>query len=338
MGFTATVLHVDHGLRPDSADDARFVAEISAKLGLPCRILRARIRRRPRESLEMAARRTRLAFFSRMVRLLHLDAIATGHHADDVAETFILRMARGSGPDGLAGLKRISRVGRITFIRPFLDLRDADLRAYLRARGCTWREDSSNLDTSIPRNLVRRTIIPFLREHLDAHIVEHLCRSAAILRGELSRPAPAKRRRPPPPTPRYHLGIAASTGYVPRAESIGVLPAVCEMSRAALAGRTLELRPWRPGDRIAPTGLGGHHRKLQDVFVTSKTPSSVRSVLPVLCDASTGEVLWVPGYRIAETAAVESPTSPSWRFTLDSEPRRVRRKPTTRPSTSRASP
>jgi tRNA(Ile)-lysidine synthase len=88
------------------------------------------------------------------------------------------------------------------------------------------------------------------------------------------------------------------------------------MSRAALAGRTLELRRWRAGDRIAPTGLGGHSRKLQDVFVTAKVPPSVRTDLPLICDAATGEVLWVPGYRIAQSVAVESATAPSWRFTL----------------------
>ena len=347
LGFRAVVLHVDHGLRPDSHDDARFVADLAARFGLPCHTLRARIRRRPRESLEMAARRTRLAFFARMTRELGLDAIATGHHADDVAETFIMRMARGAGPEGLAGLKPVSHVDGITFIRPLLGLRDADLRAYLRRRGLAWREDSTNADTSILRNKVRHVILPFLREHLDPHITEHLCKSAAILRGDLGGPRPVAtamggpRSRaaetggaqlvapvPPPaplspavaqerdPPPRYRLTVAPATGYTPRAESIGTLPAACEMSRAALAGRTLELRRWRAGDRIAPTGLNGHSRKLQDVFMTAKVPPSVRADLPLICDDATGEVLWVPGYRIAQSVAVESATALSWRFTL----------------------
>ena len=313
LGFRAVVLHVDHGLRPDSHDDARFVEALAARFGLPCHTLRARIRRRPRESLEMAARRTRLAFFARMTRALGLDAIATGHHADDVAETFIMRMARGAGPEGLAGLKPVSHVDGITFIRPLLGLRDADLRTYLRRRGLTWREDSTNADTSILRNKVRHVILPFLREHLDPHITEHLCKSAAILRGDPSLGEAASRRFKHAP---FLLTISPATGYTPRAESIGALPATCEMSRAALAGHTLEVRRWRAGDRIAPTGLNGHSRKLQDVFVTSKVPPSVRANLPLICDAATGEVLWVPGYRIARSVAVESATAPSWRFTL----------------------
>ena len=324
LGFSAVVLHVDHGLRPDSHDDARFVESLAAQSGMPCRVLRARIRKRPRESIEMAARRTRLAFFRRMTRELGLDAIATGHHADDVAETFVMRMARGAGPEGLAGLKPVSHVDGITFIRPLLGLRDADLRDFLRRRGMAWREDSTNADTSILRNKVRHVILPFLREHLDQHITEHLCKSAAILRGDLgwtrsrapihpSKPLAPKRELPR----RHRLTVEPAVGYTPRAESVGALPASCEMSRAALAGRTLELRPWRAGDRIAPTGLDGHSRKLQDVFVTAKVPQSVRAGLPLICDAATGEVLWVPGYRIAQSVAVESPTAPCWRFTLE---------------------
>ncbi len=326
LGFNAVVLHVDHGLRPDSRDDARFVESLAARFGLPCHMLHARIRRRPRESIEMAARRTRLAFFAKMTRKLGLDAIATGHHADDVAETFIMRLARGAGPDGLAGLKRISHVDGITFIRPLLDLRDTDLRDFLRRRGIEWREDSTNLDTSIMRNNVRRVIIPFLREHLDPRITEHLCKSAAILRGDLTHGGTrsctsSKSNCTQKRThlfPRYQLTVFPAVGYTPRTESIGTLPATCEMSRAALAGRTLDVRSWRPGDRIAPTGLSGHSRKLQDVFVTAKVPPSTRATLPIVCDAATGEVLWVPGYRIAESVAVESSTAPSWKLTLTS--------------------
>lgn len=327
LGFSAFVLHVDHGIRADSADDAEFVRRLAEKAGLPFHATRAKIVRRQRESLEMAARRVRLDFFAKMTRELRLDAIATGHHADDVAETFLLRLARGSGPDGLAGLKQVSRVDGITFIRPFLNVRHSDILAFLERRGAEWREDSTNADTSIPRNNVRHVVIPWLREHLDRRIVEHVCKSAAILRGDLSRPAPAvargagaaEARTPPEATPRFRLEIAPAEGYERSACAIGELPAACFMSRKAIAGRSLEVRTWRPGDRIAPTGMGGKSRKLQDVFVTAKTPPAIRATLPVVADAVSGEVLWVPGYRVAESAAVESQTAPSWRMTLHKE-------------------
>lgn len=323
LGFAAVVLHVDHGLRPDSADDAAAVKALAADYDLPFYATRVHVVRAPGESLEMAARRERLAFFARMTRELQLDAIATGHHADDVAETFILRLARGSGPDGLAGLKRISHVQGITFIRPLLDLTGATLRDFLRARGRTWREDATNADISIPRNKVRHVILPWLRANLDPHLTEHLCKSAAILRGELTRPdapTPAPAEPAAPSQPHYTLSIAPATGFTRAPCAIGHLPAACELSRAALAGRTLALRPWRPGDRIAPTGMHGQSRKLQDVFVTAKVPPAVRAVLPVLADAATDEILWVPGYRVAASVAVESSRAPSWRLTLTLDP------------------
>ena len=326
-GFDAVVLHVDHGLRQDSSDDASFVESLAASYGLPFHALRTRVRRRRGESLEMAARRVRLAFFARMTTTLGLDAIATGHHADDVAETFLLRLASGSGPDGLAGLKPVSHVDGVTFIRPLLNVRDSDLRRFLSERGIAWHEDSTNTDTSIPRNNVRHVILPFLRERLDPRITEHICKSAAILRGDLEMPKVLKDRNDHKDlndhkvlnaleARQLQLTISEAIGFVRRPEAIGQLPAACELSRAALAGRTLELRPWQPGDRIAPVGLAGHSRKLQDVFVTAKVPPAVRASLPILADSSTGEVLWVPGYRVAASAAVASSTAPSWRFTL----------------------
>ncbi len=318
MGFDAVVLHVDHGLRTDSGDDAKFVAQLAKRHRMPLRTLSTKVRRRKGESIEMAARRVRLAFFEQMTRELSLDAIATGHHADDVAETFILRMARGSGPNGLAGLKRISKVGGITFIRPLLDLRDAELRDFLRASGIKWREDSTNNDVSILRNRVRKIVLPFLRDNLDAHIVEHLCKTSAILRGELERPAKeATKQTQKTEAPEFELLVEPSTGFSAYpGNTIGTFPAKCEMSRRALAGRNLEVRTRRDGDRIAPIGMGGASRKLQDVFVTAKTPSPVRDTLPLVADADSGEILWVPGYRIAASVAVESGQAPSWKFIL----------------------
>ena len=325
LGFRAIVLHVDHGLRPDSAADARFVKRLARELGLPFHGTRVQVVRDKGESLEMAARRERLAFFARMVRRLKLDAIATGHHADDVAETFLMRLARGSGAAGLAGLKRISHVNGITFIRPLLDLRDTELRDFLRRRNIAWREDATNADTSILRNKVRHVILPWLKANFDPRLTEHICKSAAILRGDLPPlPSPGAAKAPNvpnvpkvPKVPKaFELAIAADRGFVRATQAIGQLPAVACLSRKALAGRTLELRTWRPGDRIAPTGMSGRSRKMQDVFVTAKTPPEIRRMLPLLADAQTGEILWVPGYRVAQGVAVESSDAPSWRMTL----------------------
>ena len=110
------VLHVDHGLRRESKEEYRFVRALAKRLGVPFKGTHAKVERKAGESLEMAARRVRLAFFEKCMASLKLDAIATGHHMDDVAETFLMRIKRASGPSGLAGIKETSQVGAIRFI------------------------------------------------------------------------------------------------------------------------------------------------------------------------------------------------------------------------------
>ena len=175
------ILHVDHGLRPESKEEYRFVRALARRLGVKFKGCHAKVVPARGESLEMAARRVRLAFFEKCVRALKLDAIATGHHMDDVAETFLMRIRRASGPAGLAGIKERSRVGAITFVRPLLGCRDAELKAYLRKYGEAWREDASNDDTSIERNKVRHRIIPFLEANLDPNLVEHIAKITRLL-------------------------------------------------------------------------------------------------------------------------------------------------------------
>lgn len=175
------VLHVDHGLRKESKEEYRFVKSLAARLGLAFRGVHAKVARRRGESVEMAARRVRLAFFERQTKLMKLDAIATGHHMDDVAETFIMRLRRASGPMGLAGIKEKTTVGGVKFVRPLLGCRDAELKAYLRKFGEAWREDATNDDTSIERNKVRHVILPFLQKNLDPDIVEHISKITNIL-------------------------------------------------------------------------------------------------------------------------------------------------------------
>ncbi len=175
------ILHVDHGLRKESKEEYRFVRSLAKRIGVPFRGMHAKVVQQKGESLEMAARRVRLAFFERQMRLLKLDAIATGHHMDDVAETFLMRIRRASGPEGLAGIKERSTVGAIKFVRPLLGCRDSELKNYLRKYGEEWREDASNDDMSIERNKVRHKVVPFLEQNLDPNLVEHIYRISSIL-------------------------------------------------------------------------------------------------------------------------------------------------------------
>ncbi len=176
------VLHVDHGLRPESKEEYQFVKKLAARLGIPFKGIHAKVVKKRGESIEMAARRVRLAFFEKCMKGMKLDAIATGHHMDDLAETFLMRIRRTSGPEGLAGIREVSRVGDIRFVRPLLGCRDTELRAYLQKYGEEWREDASNDDTTIERNKIRHRIIPFLEEAYDPKVVEHIATVCRLLR------------------------------------------------------------------------------------------------------------------------------------------------------------
>src|SRR5439155_3961093 len=116
--------------------------------------------RRERRSLEDAARVARYAGLERARLELHGDLVALGHTRDDQAETFLLRLVRGAGPRGLAGM--YPRHG--AFVRPLLDCRRGELRAYLAERGIGYVEDETNADVRIPRNRVRAELLPLLAD------------------------------------------------------------------------------------------------------------------------------------------------------------------------------
>ncbi|MDQ3689289.1 MAG: tRNA lysidine(34) synthetase TilS [Chloroflexota bacterium] len=159
--WSLTVAHLDHGLRPDSADDAAFVADAAAALRLPSRLGEADVRALARDegrSIEEAAREARYRFLE---ALAPEDAlIATAHTADDAAETVLLNLLRGSGLSGVRGIP--PRRGRI--VRPLLTERRHDLRAVLDAAGIAYRLDPSNDDPSFLRNRVRAELLPLLEE------------------------------------------------------------------------------------------------------------------------------------------------------------------------------
>ena len=184
-GIATTLLHLNHGLRVEAEEEARFVQTLAAEAGMPCLCRHARLANRPAgsQSLEMAAREARLDFFRQCSREAALDTIATGHQADDVAETLLLRLTRGAGATGLSGLRPRSTVqGAAPLIRPLLAVPGKAIRAWLSGRGLAWREDASNRDTAIPRNLVRHTLLPQLEKIWPPGLRARLCRSADILR------------------------------------------------------------------------------------------------------------------------------------------------------------
>jgi tRNA(Ile)-lysidine synthase len=149
------VLHVDHGLRDDSAADAAFVEGLAERLGVPARVDRVEID--ARSSIEAASRDARYRALTSMADDLGLAHVATAHTLDDQAETVLLRSMRGGSLDCIAPQR-----GR--FVRPLLGVRRAELLEWLTSHGIEWRDDPSNADLRFERNWVRRVLLPQMRE------------------------------------------------------------------------------------------------------------------------------------------------------------------------------
>lgn len=174
------VAHVDHGMRPDAAGDAAWVAEFAASLNLPCSILR--LPSPPRQETE--ARTERHQALATLARRLSVPAIALGHHADDQAETLLLRMLRGTTPDGLAGMTTVSAgMGGATLLRPLLGCTRTSIAMWLDTQSMPSppRKDPTNEDPDhTPRNRLRLELATGL-ERIQPRWVEALCRLAERL-------------------------------------------------------------------------------------------------------------------------------------------------------------
>ena len=182
-GFRVVAAHLDHGLRPASKDDAAFCAALCETLDVPLRTGTAAVRARAareKGGLEQAARRERYAFLRAVRDEEEAVAIAVAHTRDDQAETLLLRLLRGAGATGLAGMR--SRTGDI--LRPLLGVPRADVLAHLRERGLAWREDPSNADLAHRRNRVRHELLPYLEERFNPGVRAALARTASLLADE----------------------------------------------------------------------------------------------------------------------------------------------------------
>jgi tRNA(Ile)-lysidine synthase len=169
------VLHVDHGLRPDSAADAEFVERLAVRLGVPVDVARVRV---GRGSVEAAARAARHAALEAAADRVGATRIALGHTADDQAETVLMRVIEGTGVRGLAGIPAVR--GRI--IRPLIEARHRDAVTTLEAAGLPWVEDASNADPKFFRNRVRHELLPLLGSAFDPEIVPRLAAVARAAR------------------------------------------------------------------------------------------------------------------------------------------------------------
>lgn len=183
FGFELAVAHFEHGLRgQNSIDDAAFVKNFSGKRGIEFIGASGDVRKFAaikKISVETAARTLRYEFLSDACRKLNCDAIALAHHADDQAETILMRLMRGATTAGLSAMKMrtISDCGLL--LRPLLKFRKVELENFCRRKNLSPRTDETNFLTDTTRNKIRLELVPTL-ETFNPALVETLCRFGEV--------------------------------------------------------------------------------------------------------------------------------------------------------------
>ncbi len=175
------VVHLNHRLRPEADTDAAFVRQHAEHLNLPCTIQEvdvSRLAKQGKRSLETAGRNARYQFYDALCSETDATKVALGHHQDDIAETVLMNLIRGSGTDGLKG---IMPVRDMKFIRPLIEFTRQQIEAFLTSIDVVPRQDATNTDTRYLRNRIRHELIPRLENNYNPNIKAALNRTADVL-------------------------------------------------------------------------------------------------------------------------------------------------------------
>lgn len=186
LGIVLSVAHFHHQIRGAEADsDQQFVEALAARLrvdfysgsgNVPEHAAQSKL------SLETAARELRHQWFAELIKQGKTDKIATAHTLDDQAETVLMRILRGTGARGLAGIAPSHKAKHL--VRPLLTTSRHEVEAYLKRKGQDWREDSSNLDLGHTRNRIRHTLLPLLERDFNPAIRQTLADLAEVAQAE----------------------------------------------------------------------------------------------------------------------------------------------------------
>lgn len=155
-GLELVVAHVDHGMREDSAADRKFVEDLAKKHKLPFEFVEARL---GSKASEAQARKVRYEFLEKVRVKYAANKIVTAHHQDDVLETMLINIVRGTGRKGLSSLSDTAHV-----LRPLVPYSKAEIITYAKTHNLDWREDPSNNDTKYLRNYLRKNVMPKLSQ------------------------------------------------------------------------------------------------------------------------------------------------------------------------------
>lgn len=329
MGYDCRAVHCNFHLRDAESDrDEQFVRSLCRELGVPVEVIDFDTRayaKINKVSIEMAAREQRYAAFEEQRVAMGCDVIAVAHHAEDSVETMLMNLLRGTGLDGLTGIK--ARNGRV--VRPLLSVTRQDITNYLTALGQPWVEDSSNASDDYLRNRIRHHLLP-LMEELNATALqnmlataEHLQGASDVLQGVASEAAgvtvlhgllspygynatqvenllSALKNRRQTLLPSGNDDEEKELTFSLQPYDATTMPhtntTLCLDVRSLTA--PLHLRHWREGDRFYPFGMGGRRKLVSDVLTDCKLSRREREAQQVLCVGD--DIVWVVGIRSDE--------------------------------------
>ncbi len=325
-----TLFHFNHQLRGKESDaDAKFVENFAKEIGVNFRLGKWE---EPDAQNEIAARDARMAFLHSWEH----ETIVFGHHADDAAETLLLRLARGAAIDGLCAPHPVNRMRKHVHVRPLLNLRKNEILEALHACNISYRIDASNFEGDYLRNRIRNELLPLWQKIETRDVVEGILMSQRHLRAaHIASGDPEAWLAPSPSAPNAQ---PANSSEASAAQSAGAPPAQLPLNATlhfpggfSLTAQTifapkpadlktnsdplrrvfidanstpLFVRTWQPGDRYEPLNSPGS-RKVKEILNENCSAFSlaVRSQWPLIVD-SRGNALWLPGARIAADAAI----------------------------------
>ncbi len=262
LGIVLSVAHVNHKLRGEESDkDALFVAELAENYQLELHTCDAPVDSKS-SGIEAAARKLRYNFFRHLCREGRVTKIATAHTLDDQAETVLLRLFRGTGIRGLAGIhprivfsEQEKSFGEV--VRPLLGFRHSALQQFLRDQNQPWRKDSSNQDVAFTRNRLRHRLLPLIGQEFGDPAIQHL--------GELAEIARAEEEHWQSGHPEI---VIRGGGTAETRQAASLL--ICDLLGLSLAAQRRLIREWIESNT---TDIGISFRLVEDVLDLARGPA-----------------------------------------------------------------
>lgn len=317
--------HLDHRLRETSGRDADFVRRLADRLGLPVSVESVDVAQSARdhgESLERAGRRCRRDHWQRIRAEYDCQWTALGHHAQDQAETVLLRLMRGAGLTGLGAMRPLAHE---SVVRPLLEISRADIEAYASANDLAYVHDTTNDERTFVRNRVRHDLLPQM-ETFNPRIVAGLARTAGLLQDEddfLQKAAESAFHQicTRPPTGGLILDVERLHGYHIAVQRRVLRQCIQELAAddaegAAVVERLLRQVQAGPGSMVSLTGTVRAQNTGSSLVLRSGFPSSIQA--DVRLPGSTD----VPGCHSVLQVRYEDPDAESlptgnWRAVFD---------------------